>query len=353
MKNLITRGAIFFGLVGVLVLGAAMPASADAIGDAVATLNSGTSYMAPGTTGPAPTSYNGSNVAVAVMDVNGNSNLDLSQIASQIYGQVHGKYKTVIVVNSDATNNVHYGVVPGASSEVVLPLLGNSSGVAALNDQHDAIVNAVSKLSNETTTSTSTQHSFNPAPLIGFGGSFLGTILIVAAVFFVIRRRAHRVRAITTHVIKQDDLREAMEKLGQLSEKHAWLQYPTAPIMASILVSLNQLFERLDRKGVENQKAMAAVEYASTIKKLNDALGTDYYMDIAKNRNLWDRPTERLKEVQAAAQAVDEQILVNIRQVNSSKDLDFRVALESILRSVDQPNASDMLNGGGAPQASH
>lgn len=353
MKNVIVRSTLFAGVLGALVLGTALPAAADEASDAVASIQAGESYVAPGINADV-SNFNGSNVAVAVMDVNGNSTQTPAQIAGQIQGQLGGNY-TVIVVNTDTSSGQAYGVAPSTSSASVLPILGDGSSLSAsgrvdnLNSKQADIITATETIAS-TETDTNTGDGFNAGPVLGFGGGLLGAVLIASLAFTLVRKSKNKVRAVTTRVIKNSEMEDAMEELGRLTEKHANQKHNTSKVMASILTHLNELFSRLDRKGVENQKALAAVEYGSTIKKLNNALGNDYYLDIANNGNLWDRGDERLREVEAAARAVDEQILLNIRQVNSSKDLDFRVALEGMLRSVDQPNASDMIRKPGRTQ---
>lgn len=345
MKNVITRGTLFFSVISALVLGVASPAAASVIDDAVTALESGTSYyVAPGIGGNVPANFDGANIAVVVTEINGNSTLNPSQFAEQISGRLGDQYDTVIVVNTDATSNFYYGVVPGASSEAILPILNGGSGVDWLNTHEAEITTAIGQTVTSTETDVAPVASLDAFSVLGFGGALIGAVLLTSVIFVLIKKSKNRVRAITTRVIKRDEMKEAMETLGRLTSKHNGLHYKdTTKLMTSILSRLNELFSRLERKGIENQKNLAEVEYANIIQKLNNALGEDYYLDIAGNDNLWDRGDERLYEVEEAARAVDEQILHNIRQVNSSRDLDFRVALEGIMRSVNQPNAADML----------
>ena len=342
MKEFLLRTATFIGVLGALVVGTAGPAFADDLNAVANQLQTSNVYGTHGIPG-----IDGSSVGVVVLSgLNfGDSapgGLDVSGVANKLIASTH--YKALIVVNSDASTGM-FGVAGANSSNISELLYSSNTGdpIATITTKALSIKQLAD--GNSTTTSSHTVAGFNPGALIGdFAdhGGFIAIVLIVAVgVTLVLRRK--RFRAITTRGIKQDNMRAAMEELGRLTEKHTRLKYPTATIMKSILTRLNELFDRLDRKGAENQKALAAVEYTDIIQKLNAALGSDYYLDIAGNDTLWDRSTERLQEVEAAATAVDNQILLNIRQVNSAKDLDFRVGLDSILRSVDQPNASDMI----------
>lgn len=343
MNNPIARGVLFTIVLCSLIFALAPPASASVVDDAVAALESGTS------TG-ANSGFSESGIAVVEVEVNANSLFTPPQLAQQIFAKLDGEYKTVIVVNTDATSNIAYGVVPGESSAAILPILnlnGGGKGVAWLNLNEDAIIAAVTETGASTEADLPHSDSISASNFDLMGLVIPGVLIlgaVAAAIWLVIKLKSRRkVQPVRTKAVKREEMRQAMEELGRLAKAHADKHYPTYKVMNSILAHLNELFSRLERKGVENQKNLAEVEYSSTIQKLNDALGNDYYLDIAGNGTLWDRSPERLEEVLAAAQAVDSQLLYNIRQVNSSKDLDFRVALESILRSVEQPNVGDML----------
>lgn len=343
MKKPLAIGALVAGTItSVLVAGPAFADSSDYIADAVSSLQSGSSYVSADSGAADVSGFDGGPVAVVVAPINGVDTLTPVQMASQIKGQLGDQYETVIVVNTDSSSGQAYGVVPGESSSVVLPILAGGRGVENLNMNQAQIEAAVAQ--TVTSTSTSTDDSgFDGGAVLGAGGGLLGAVLVGTAIVFLFRRRGTKVKAITSRDIKSEEMRDAMEELGRLTEKHTAKKYPTAKPLQSILAHLNDLFSRIQKKGAGNQKALAEVEYANTIQKLNNALGADYYLDIAGNSNLWDNGEQRLREVEAAVRAVDEQVLHNIRQVNSSKDLDFRVALEGMLRSVDQASASDMI----------
>ncbi len=350
MKNVISRGAAIVAVVTAMVFGAASAAHADEVSDAVATLQSGNSYVAPGIGGATPSDTFAQNgIGVVVMEVNGNSTLTPAQLAQQIQSQVGSQFETVIVVNADASNSQAYGVAPTTSGEVVFPILQSSGarGVDNLNLNAEAITAAVAG----TTTST----SVDPAPSGGFGeaglmivGGFSILLVLAAGVTIVTllvrKARSRKVKAVTSKAINSDKLKIQLEKFADIIERYRVLKFNDfASELNGTLTHINELFTRLDRKGSKSQTGVAEVEYTATLERLNGALGEDYYIDIARNPRLWDRPHERLDEVRAAASAVDAQVLENIKQVNSSRDLDFRVALEAILRSVDQPSAQDMI----------
>ncbi len=346
--------AVLATLLAIGVPGTALASSGSLVDAAVESLQGGSSYVDPhaGTT-QLDSGFDGSNVGVVVAafeSSGGNAGgLNAAQTADSIYRHVSGQYDAVIVVNSSQGTPQPYTVRPVAASEAILPILSGGTGVGNLNDFKTDVMDAAAAL---TTTSTGTapppppSNDFPLAPL-AIGGAFLGVALVATILFTVFRasrRGSKKYKTIPNHVIKNDSMKDEMEKFAKLTRRHMESRYPTARPMNSILLHLNELFTRLERKGVENQKSLAELEYSNTLKQLNNALGSDYYLDIAQNSRLWDRSGERLAEVEAAAKAVDNQLLLNIRQVNSSKDLDFRVALEGMLRSVDAPSAQDMVN---------
>jgi hypothetical protein len=345
-----TAGAV--GLpVTILLVASAPPAFAETeggiINDAVANLNSGTSYVSSDAEASDLSIYDGSSVGVVVVSERDLGPFQVSNIAGPIYDQVKDDYETVIVVNSDAQSGMSaYAVAPNDLSSPVREIIGSGESgqelIAGLPaDSGDLI--ALTSTSADVPASGGGE-GFDAAPIVfGGGGLILGVAAVVAVTRFVSKHNKNRVRAITTQSIKDREFRQSMERFGELTRIHANEQFPTSAPMRSILTHLNNLFARLEKKGVGNAKQMAEVNYKGILQKLNETLGEDYYIDISKNPKLWDRASQRTSEVEKALFAVDDQVLENIKQVNASKDLDFRVALETILSSADRPNASDMI----------
>lgn len=324
------------------VLSPAAAYAADAVTDAVASLNDGHTYVAPGANGSGLNTFDGTDVAVVVTPVNGNSILTPSQLAGQIYGEVSGKYKTVIVVNSDSSSNITYGVAPTGASEKVLPILSdNGAVVPGLVSDKSELIAAV----QQPTPTGSGDSGSALGTVAAFGGALIGVAALVAVFMFFKNRGRGSSSSDSSYdlgkLLDSEEMEKAAERLQQLQRKHAKAGHPTGAKLESTIQHLSELFARLEKKSTQQQKRLAEVEYANTIDKLNNALGEDYYLDIAAKPNLWSNPYERLKEVQSAVDAVDNQILLNIRQVNSAKDLDLRVGLEAILATIetDDPNA--------------
>ena len=60
------------------------------------------------------------------------------------------------------------------------------------------------------------------------------------------------------------------------------------------------------------------------------------------NPQYWSNPEGRLAEVSLAIDSVDQQAVENIRQVNESRDLEFKVALDSLIKTVNEAKLSDV-----------
>ncbi|MEZ3161974.1 hypothetical protein AB1K54_15775 [Microbacterium sp. BWT-B31] len=101
--------------------------------------------------------------------------------------------------------------------------------------------------------------------------------------------------------------------------------------ISGIVTNTTELFVRLGRRGDEAQRAMAAVEYGDTLRKLAAALDRDYLLDILTHPNLWDDPAERVREVRDSVTAVQTEIVDNIRQVNARRGLLFQVSLDGMI----------------------
>ena len=99
----------------------------------------------------------------------------------------------------------------------------------------------------------------------------------------------------------------------------------------SLVANVTELFRRLRLKADKAQRGLAQAEYEDKLDKLIAALDRDYLLDLLANPRLWDNPEHRVREVQTAIEAVDAQLLDNIRQVNARRGLVFRVPLGSLI----------------------
>lgn len=103
----------------------------------------------------------------------------------------------------------------------------------------------------------------------------------------------------------------------------------TLPIEA-VIRRTHQLFERIALRGAQQQGLVAEVRYADLLDKVAKIVSPTYLGDMLEHPELWERPDERIAQVQASLADVEQQIITNIRQVNSSSDLDFQVAMNAM-----------------------
>lgn len=91
------------------------------------------------------------------------------------------------------------------------------------------------------------------------------------------------------------------------------------------------LFQRLHAKADKSERRRALAEYDENLGKFVAALGRDYGLDIIDNPRLWDAPDQRIANVQEALQAVDAQLVENIKQVNARQRLVFDARVDRLM----------------------
>lgn len=172
-------------------------------------------------------------------------------------------------------------------------------------------------------------------------GGVLGLVVLVAAggaLWGILRARRRRRTAPGHHAPLPDTVRPLVGRLRALSGEYAAAgasgNRDAIEVSGEILTVANnttELFDRLDRKGDEGQRATAAVEYGETLRKLTAALDRDYLLDILQHPDLWDDPVERVREVRTALTSFGGEIVENIKQVNARRGLHFQVSLDGLI----------------------
>ncbi|MGX5771032.1 hypothetical protein ACWKWN_09785 [Microbacterium trichothecenolyticum] len=170
-------------------------------------------------------------------------------------------------------------------------------------------------------------------------GGVLGLVVLVAAggaLWAVLRRRRHGTSG--HHAPLPDTVRPLVGRLRALSGEYAAAgasgnrdATEVAGEIVTVANNTTQLFDRLDRKGDEGQRATAAVEYGETLRKLTAALDRDYLLDILQHPDLWDDPVDRVREVRTALTSFSTELLENIKQVNARRGLHFQVSLDGLI----------------------
>ncbi|MBW9120097.1 hypothetical protein JNB63_08330 [Microbacterium trichothecenolyticum] len=170
-------------------------------------------------------------------------------------------------------------------------------------------------------------------------GGVLGLVVLVAAggaLWAVLRRRRHGTSG--HHAPLPDTVRPLVGRLRALSGEYAAAgasgnrdATEVAGEIVTVANNTTELFDRLDRKGDEGQRATAAVEYGETLRKLTAALDRDYLLDILQHPDLWDDPVDRVREVRTALTSFSTELLENIKQVNARRGLHFQVSLDGLI----------------------
>lgn len=132
------------------------------------------------------------------------------------------------------------------------------------------------------------------------------------------------------------ELRAKVEELHGLARSYEERNSPLFPAVNGILANVQELFERMGSRTDEQAARIAGVRYTSLLTKLNEALGPRYYLDIEANPELWSDPDGRLEAVETAVNATGEQVLRNIRELNSSRDLVYQLSLESLMSYAEK-----------------
>ena len=186
---------------------------------------------------------------------------------------------------------------------------------------------------------------FGGVALVAVAGATLGVILFARR-----RRDARGKNSRAIHARLEKDLAEALngedgdfiqdsiEALDRWSAAYATI----GPRVTGMTQHVSELFVRVHKRGSEQQLRLLQSKYKDTLSKLRKALNDDYYGDIVNNPQYWSNPEGRLAEVSLAIDSVDQQAVENIRQVNESRDLEFKVALDSLIKTVNEAKLSDV-----------
>jgi len=172
-------------------------------------------------------------------------------------------------------------------------------------------------------------------------GGALGLVVLVAAggaLWGVLRARRRRGGTPGRHAPLPDVVRPLVGRLRALSGEYAAAgasgnrdATEVAGEIGTVANNTTELFDRLDRKGDEGQRATAAIEYGDTLGKLTAALDRDYLLDILQRPDLWDDPVDRIREVRTALSSFSAELVENIKQVNARRGLHFQVSLDGLI----------------------
>lgn len=179
-----------------------------------------------------------------------------------------------------------------------------------------------------------------------FGWVLIGIVAATAiaggSIWFAVRRRARGKRVQVATIVDPipAEIRALRGKLFAVRYPYVVLADAgdnVAPKVVaridSLMTNIDELFTRLSTKGDKSQRTLAEIEYGDKLSKLVAALDRSYLADMLAKPQLWDDQERRVNDVLAALDAVDAQLLNNIRQINAHRGMIFEVALDGLMGS--------------------
>lgn len=331
-KVLATLGAI---LSAVFLLGA-QPAMAASSSDAAACLESSSVCFLEGASVSDPGGLQaavGTKLKVAVVPDDGTISVNPNGFAASV-AQEAGLSDLIVVVDMPKDR---FGVYSesGDTAEILTALNG-----ANLADGGEAIQQAnVESLLAGSPSSGGDFSLGGVAALVGIPLALAAAVVV--SIVLLRRRKLTNNRATTKAVLDlrglalSEDLSHELNRFSAIIKGYrgsSGALDQASQIGMSIQNHLGQLFSRIKKKGSEQSRRLADQKYQGIMAKANDLAGADYLGDIVLHPDLWNEPHQKISSVLHALKSVDSQIVDNIRQINASKELEFRVALDSLLQ---------------------
>lgn len=303
--------------------------------DAIAALQSGDVYVAPGVQGQSAMTDalsaavpGDGTIAVVVLP----EDADLGTVYPlELFDRLSERVPQTTVVLA-VGDDLQAGSTVIDSNDVLR--IANENEAAAGGDTQTALVETVQQIVQENPSS--------PGLEAGGGTDWLLPVVIGGAVLLaaggtaigLLARRRRTPKTAADPV--PPGIRLRVDRLRELRVDYANL--PGNPVAAETAAGIEalashveQLFVRLDAKAETDQVALAEAEYSDKLARLVAALERDYLLDLLTRPDLWDAPEERVAEVREALAAVTTQIIDNIKQVNARKGLLFQVSLDSLI----------------------
>mgnify|MGYP006373874069 CR=1 FL=1 len=186
--------------------------------------------------------------------------------------------------------------------------------------------------------------AFAGGGVTAFGWWLIGIVAAVAvaggSIWFAVRRRTRGKRVQVAAVVDPipTQIRTLLGKLTGVRHLYVVLAESGDQVAPKVVVSIDslmtnvdELFTRLSTKADRSQRTLAEIEYGDKLGKLVAALDRGYLADLLAKPKLWDDQQRRVIDVLAALDAVDTQLLNNIRQINAHRGMVFEVALDGLM----------------------
>lgn len=271
-------------------------------------------------------------IGVAVFSDNASLEGSATDIVAEL-AAAHPECETIIVAVGDDVAAGSHVLGPGEALRIANEAQSSSA------DVEGALTQTVAQVIAETPQDPG--GGMNAGDAVGVGVIALITLGALAAatgILIGVRRSRRRNRPVAGRHALPEPVRTHVQTLQALTAEYARAGAAgvaqageVAAQVGLIAQNTTELFERLDRKGEEGQRPIAAVEYGETLRKLTGALDRDYLLDILTHPDLWDDPVERVREVRSALSSFSTELVENIKQVNARRGLHFQVSLDGLM----------------------
>ena len=347
MKNRVRVG-VGAGI-GIVAVSVAVPAFAESTQTIVEGLQNSNVYTSYGVD-KVPTglnsAYQNSNIAVVFLDESGINTKQKANEVLQSLSQTDANVETVIV----SVNGRSFGVASDNGDAAAMETLLNTEGAEALVSQSTKIqeMSAGTIASTETgTNAPGVDSGMSLVAGIGLGAGVLIAGLIIAVVLKSLLKGEKRSTVsiggngtpVSSAKLRpqeyfnkiSSDLGKRVAELRVLTGKHERAgMRDSAIVLLKVDERLGELFYRLKKKGTNDQLMTASVTYEDLLKKLLYIMDEDHYMDVVAHPDLWNNPAVKKEQSLDAVQAVEEQIVKNIKRLNDSQELDFTITIQAL-----------------------
>ena len=276
---------------------------------------------------------------VAVVANDDSNSLNPNQLASQI-AQNSGTSELILVVDMAKDR---FGVYSesGRGDEILRAL--NSTGMA---DGGEAIVAASIGDLYSSPVANSNAGDGGGFPVLAVVLPAVAVVAVIGGAVGVLKRRSRKPQESESRptaaslreqrsVEISEELRKELNGLSATADRYGRASsrdlQEASKLIGTAIGHIYELFKRIDKKKSRQNREVAQVRYLDTARKLNSTLSADYFEDIVRKPDLWDNASEKIAAVLSALESVDRQVIENIKQVNSSKALEFRVAVDSLI----------------------
>lgn len=130
---------------------------------------------------------------------------------------------------------------------------------------------------------------------------------------------------------KKAEYNELLEEVNQRAVENS--EYHIYGYLKALGEKLAALDENLKLGSAQQQANLIYAKYRPLLKKVTEITSSKYYGDFVSHPDHWEHPAAMRKQVEAAVKSVAEEVANDIRNLNSSKELNFQVSVESLIGS--------------------